>query len=368
MANALTRLLGFKTEERAASSPHIPSRSDIVVTPEKALGLTSVQRAIAIIGTACSKLDQETWRYATGIEAEIENPLLVNRPCLDLTRREFIYGYVTDMALYGNAYWLKQYSSNGSVNNLIPLPAKHVIVSKVNPTDIFGPVQYQYKNTIYTADQIKHVRYMPRVGEVMGRGPIELCKADIKAALDLRNYAANWFGQAGVPTGVLKTNAQISPDDADRITAKWTEKQEKRQLAVLGNGFDYQNIALSPKDALMTDVERQMDQKIARMLGIPPRLLATGIDGTSDTYANLQDEDATFIRYTLMGYLDPYEDAMSDLLPRGQRIKIDYDSLFKADTQTRYNYYKTGIDAGFLTVPLVQQEEGIDVGAGNTSL
>jgi hypothetical protein len=34
--------------------------------------------------------------------------------------------------------------------------------------------------------------------------------------------------------------------------------------------------------------------------------------------------------------------------------------LFKADVAARYNYYKTGIDAGFLTAEMVQEKEGLN--------
>jgi phage portal protein BeeE len=62
-----------------------------------------------------------------------------------------------------------------------------------------------------------------------------------------------------------------------------------------------------------------------------------------------------------MAYTDAITDALSNCLPRGTRIEFDFEHLFKADVAARYNYYKTGIDAGFLLVDEVRNKEGLNV-------
>ena len=207
---------------------------------------------------------------------------------------------------------------------------------------------------------MEHLKLFSIPGELHGFGPIQLCKDDVAGALDLRKYASNWFASAGVPTGVLSSNSMLTAEQADEITARWHDKQSNRQIAVLGNGFEYDPVALSPKEALFTDVQNQSVQGIARMFGIPARLLLTGIDGTSDTYTNLSDENQIFYRHTLMAYLDAIEDAMSNCLPRGTRVKFDYEGLFKADLSQRYANYALGISSGFLSTEEVRAKEGLD--------
>jgi HK97 family phage portal protein len=176
----------------------------------------------------------------------------------------------------------------------------------------------------------------------------------------LRDYAANWFSAAGVPTGILTTNQMLNPADAEAVTATWHNKQQNRQVAVLGNGFDYKAISLSPRDALFTDIQEQAVRQIARLFGIPSRLLLTSVPGSSDTYTNVQDENQVFYRHTLMAYTDAITDALSNCLPRGNRVEFDFEHLFKADVAARYDYYKTGIDSGFLTVEEVRIKEGLN--------
>jgi HK97 family phage portal protein len=362
MATFLDRLLGRK--EVRAAQPTIPTRQASVVTPSSALSLTAVYRAIQIIATPISKMTINTYRFATGIELKIENPVLVNNPSLDQNRRDFLFQTVTDLALEGNSYWLKNYGSNGQVNNLTILPASAVSPSypkmKDGTTD-YSTIVYDYLGKRYTKNEIEHLRIFSRAGILKGISPVESCRKDISAAIDLRDYAGNWFTSAGVPTGILKTNTMINKAEADEVTANWHNKQQNRQVAVLGNGFDYQQIALSPRDALFTEIQDQQVQAIARLFGIPPRLLLTSVPGSSDTYQNLADEQFVFFRHTLMAYSDAITDGLSNCLPRGTRVEFDFEHLFKADVASRYNYYQTAIAAGILTAQEVRTKEGLDV-------
>jgi len=362
MATFLDRLLG--RPERRAVQPTIPTRQAALVTPNTALSLTAVYRAVQIIATPISKMTINTYRFATGIELKVENPVLVNNPSLEQNRRDFLFQTVTDLALEGNAYWLKNFGSNGQVNNLTILPASAVSPSypklKDGTTD-YSVIVYDYLGKRYTKREIEHLRIFSKAGVLRGVSPIESCRKDISAAIDLRDYAGNWFTAAGVPTGVLKTNTMINKAEADEVTANWHNKQQNRQVAVLGNGFDYQQIALSPRDALFTEVQDQQVQAVARLFGVPARLLLTSVPGASDTYTNLQDENQVFYRHTLMAYTDAITDALSNCLPRGNRVEFDFEHLFKADVAARYAYYKVAIDAGILTPEEVRTKEGLNV-------
>ena len=362
MATFFDRLLG--RPERRAIQPTIPTREAALVTPSSALSLTAVYRAVQIIATPISKMTIDTYRFATGIELKVDNPVLVNNPSIEQNRRDFLFQTVTDLALEGNAYWLKNFGSNGQVNNLTILPASAVSPSypklRDGTTD-YSVIVYDYLGKRYTKREIEHLRIFSKSGVLKGVSPIESCRKDISAAIDLRDYAGNWFTAAGVPTGVLKTNAMLNKEDADLVTANWHNKQQNRQVAVLGNGFEYQQIALSPRDALFTEVQDQQVQAVARLFGVPARLLLTSVPGASDTYTNLQDENQVFYRHTLMAYTDAITDALSNCLPRGNRVEFDFEHLFKADVAARYNYYKVAIDAGILTAEEVRTKEGLNV-------
>lgn len=359
MASLWQRLTGAPVQQTRAAQPTIPTRLATSVTPDSSLTLTAVYRAVQIIATPVSKMNIDTFRYATGLEAKIENPLLVNRPNLDDTRRDFLFQTVVSLALEGNAFWYKQYGSNGQVNNLTILPASAVSVSQDSTT---ARKTYNYEGKTYTSNEIEHLRLFPRAGYLRGISPIESCSADLAAALDLRDYAKNWFSSAGVPTGILKTGQMVNQADAELITTNWHNKQQNRQIAVLGSGFEFQEIQVDPAKAQFTEQQAQAVQQIARLFGVPARLLLTGIDGTSDTYSNLSDENQVFYRHTLMAYTDAISDALSNCLPRGTRSEFNFESLFRADQASRFNMWNTALAGeAFMTVEEVRNKEGLNV-------
>jgi HK97 family phage portal protein len=330
------------------------------VGPNQALTLTAVYRSIQIIATPISKMPMQTFRFATGLEVPVENPILVNKPNFLDSKRDFLFQTVVSMALDGNAFWLKSYGSNGQVNNLTLVPPSAVTIRLVNGVRHFDYQVNQDTPVATTTTDIQHLKLFSRVGYLRGLGPIDSCQQDISAALELRNFAANWFGQAGIPTGILKTDKPIGAEDANEITERWHAKQSERKVAVLGQGFEWQTVQLNPRDALFTDVQVQQVQAIARLFGIPARLLLTGVDGSSDTYTNLQDENQVFYRHTIMAYTDAISDALSECLPRGTRTEFNFEGLFRADMANRFNMYETAIRAGFMTTEEVRRKEGLE--------
>jgi HK97 family phage portal protein len=358
MANIFDRLLGRDRETRSAT-PVWPTRSDWSVGVNEALTLTAVYRSIQIIATPISKMPMQTFRFATGIEVPVENPVLVNKPNFLESKRDFLFQTVVSMALDGNAFWLKSYGSNGQVNNLTLIPANAVTIRLVNGVKYYDYQVNQDTPVATTTTDIQHLKLFSRVGYLRGLGPIDSCNKDIASALELRNFASNWFSAGGIPTGILKTDKPIGAEDANEITERWHAKQSERKVAVLGQGFEWQTVQLNPKDALFTDVQSQQVQAIARLFGVPARLLLTGVDGSSDTYSNLVDESQTFYRHTIMNYTDAISDALSECLPRGTRVEFNFEGLFKADMANRFAMWETAIRAGFMTADEVRQKEGL---------
>jgi HK97 family phage portal protein len=361
MASLWQRLTGNVPIERRAAVPNIPVRSDTYVSTATALSLASVYRAIQIIATPISKaLPLETYRYGGGLELKVENPVLVNNPSLSESRKDFIFSTVTSLAINGEAFWFKSYDSRGQVNDLTALDPTTISPRLDGVNGMTGQKVFDYMGKTYTQRDIEHMRLFTTVGNLRGLGPIQAAGNDIATALDLRNFASTWFASGGVPTGVLKTGKMLTKDQADEITTNWHTKQATRQLAVLSEGFDYQAINATPQDLMFTNVAAQSTQTIARLFGVPARLLLTGIDGSSDTYSNLSDEQQTFYRHTLMGYTNAIEDALSNCLPRGTSVKFNYEGLFKADMKTRWEMYDVAL-AGqpWLTPEEVRAKEGL---------
>ena len=73
----------------------------------------------------------------------------------------------------------------------------------------------------------------------------------------------------------------------------------------------------------------------------------------------MEQEWLAFTRFTLMQYLRKIEEALTDLSPLGQTIRVDTDVLLRSDTKSRYHSHRVGLEAGFLTIDEVRSIENL---------
>ena len=282
---------------------------------------------------------------------------MLARPNLDLSRAAFLEQTTTSLSTNGNAYWLLKgkNSPTGTAASVEVLNPLNVFIEYPN-----GKKVYRYNGKTYQDWQVKHLMLLRLPGYEYGIGPIQAAQNELRGAIDLRNYSDNWFREGGVPNGILKTDAVLTPEQADQYKARWDQSQAARGTAVIGSGISYQPIYLAPKDAMFIESQNfAVAKAIARMFGLPATYLLTGVEGNSMTYTNIQQVDIVFLKYTLTKYLSEIESALSDLLPRGQEAKFKTEGLLRTDTKSRYEAYKVALEAGFLTEDEVRAKEGL---------
>ena len=68
-------------------------------------------------------------------------------------------------------------------------------------------------------------------------------------------------------------------------------------------------------------------------------LIASGIDGTSLTYANLTELNQSMVQTTLNQIILPIEAALTDVL-QGQEARLKLDSLLRGDIDNRISAYQ----------------------------
>ena len=161
------------------------------------------------------------------------------------------------------------------------------------------------------------------------------------------------------PTGILTTDQTLSADDAKR----WKDAANKTMtptggVAVLGSGLTYKQCYLTPAELQLLDVKKVNTISVARIFGIPARLMLTSGDGDSKTYANMEQESILFVRHTLMPYMREIEQALSSILSDDVRFNVD--GFLRPDTTTRYAAHKVALEAGFLTIDEVRAIEGLN--------
>lgn len=322
-------------------------------SPDAVLGISAVFRAVQVLTTATEQLSLDAYRGGRPLEVQ---PSLMRKPSTGITRSQWLAEAATSLALNGNLFLRKTKGADGySVIDLEILPPALVAVYRHPKTN---RLTYAYDGKEYGTGDIEHVKFLAIPGRLRGLGPIDAAAIELRGHLDLRDYSAGWYQNNTQPPGVLSTDQVLTGDMAEQYKKRWVETDDGG-IRVIGQGLTYRPLMLTPEAAQFVEVRKMSVTDVGRLLGIPASLMLAAIDGSSDTYSNVEQEWISFTRFTLMAYLRPIEEALSDILPNGQTARFNLDALLRTDTKTRYEAYEIGLRAGFLTVDEVRSTENL---------
>lgn len=360
LLDALATLVGFPPQRRDATGPagegvEIPSRETTQgVTSSEALGLIAVYRAVSIRVIALKQMSLDVERGG----ARIDTPAIVRRPDVNTSLGQFIEQTVVSLNIAGNAYWRKRRDSAGTVNSLEVLNPHDVTIRTSDSGRVIG---YTYRGRDLKLDEVQHLAKLRVPGTPYGLGPIQAARAELRGALDLRDYASNWFQSGDVPSGVLSFTAPLTDEQAKQNKKAWKDSRGgRREVAVLGGGATYAPVYLNPEDAQFIQSQQWATTSIARLFGVPTSLMLAVLDGNSMSYANVSQEWLAFVRFGLADDIREIEDAFTDVLPRGQRARFNVEALLRMDTASRYAAHAAGISAGWLLPSEARAIENLD--------
>lgn len=353
----------MRREEVPPSDPstvhNIPSRevSGRSVSSREALSLGAVYRAVEIRAVAAKQISIDSIRNGQPLDPV---PGLLRRPDPFMSRAQFVEMTVMSMNLNGNAYWrVTRDPDTRAVSSLEVLNPNDVVIRTSNTGRVLG---YQYQGRDYSVNDIHHLSRMRIPGSPYGLGPIQAAQAELRGAIDVTGYAADWLFNGDVPSGILTSDSIVMPEDATRAKEQWEESRGgRRSVAVLGKGLSYQQVFLSPKDAQFIESQQWSVQQIARLFGVPSSLMMVAVDtnGSSQTYQNVEQDWLGFVRFGLMNDLMEIEDALTEFLPSTQRAKFNIEALLRADTKSRYEAHSLALSAGWMTKDEVRGIEGL---------
>lgn len=356
----LRQSLGLQADEPPSTPPasiQPPSRAAApVVTAGLSLSLTAVYSSVVMSSGMCSGLRLQSLR---GLEAVTAS--LVDKPDPWMETADLIEQYVIHMMTDGNGFFRKTRDTKGTV-----VAAQLLNPYSVRPYfDKNGRKRYDVAKPTggieqgLTEYEITQVQALPLPGQARSLGPIGHARVAISGIIDTRDYAAAWFRQTDVPTGVLTTDQRLQPGDAAEYRKVWKDSGEYG-VRVLGQGLSYAPIMLSPEEAQWLEGQKWGVVEIARLFGMNPESLAAAIEGKSSVYTNANNIDPRFLSQTLRPrYLRKFETAMTSMLPRGQVAKFITDDLTQPDAKTQAEIDQIYLEADVTDVDEVRAARGM---------
>jgi HK97 family phage portal protein len=327
----------------------------------EALGVPAIYRAVSLISNTTGALTLEAYRRGRRLDDE-DRPRLIVRPDPFTTPRDFYRDTAWNMATRGEAWWWVAMRDADRVPlSLINVPPSEVRVEE-NTRDLRYPIIH-WRNRRMRNEDMRQITLNREPGEYRGIGPLQVCGAAVSVAVEAQEWAANLFASGGVPPVVLKAMTSLSDEEAAALKAAWIANPVNMPQVIDDGIEDVKTLAVNTESAQMLDSRDHQNGDAARMFGIPASLLDHTAPGSNLTYQNLETEWAKFVRGGLWpNYLEPIEQAMSDLLTRSTVSRFNVDALLRADIKTRYEVYKLGTEAGVIVPEEARQIEGFDPG------
>ena len=172
----------------------------------------------------------------------------------------------------------------------------------------------------------------------------------------IQSYARNVFHQ-GVPSGFLKVSQpNLTKESADGLRSAWMAAHggDRRAVAVLNSTVDYSPISWSPVETDLDKAKKLNLMDIAHAFGLSSAWLDTGAD--SLTYANVSDRRRDLVDHTLKSVGGGLMEALTTILPAGQRLEIAWVDYTAGNTEERLRLLLDALNAGVMTVDEVRDE------------
>ena len=331
----------------------------VPVNPTTAMQHSAVWACVNLIAGSISTLPLAAYRRGER-DPLPDLPPLLRQPSAGWSLPEFLYATLQCLLVRGNCYGLIVDRAGGG---LLPSQVELLAYERVG-VQVDDRVIYRIDGQEVDPASIWHVRAFTTPGNVVGLSPIGHARQAIGLGLGAEKYAAKFFGESAIPSGVLTSDQDIKQDRADQLKARWkAAHQGNREIAVLGSGARFQPVTIPPEQAQFLETTRANVATIARYFGVQPELIG-GESGGSLTYANVEQRALDFLTFGLRPWLVRLETALSALLSSTTTVKFNAATLVRTDLLTRYQAHESAIRAGWKLRSEVRELEDLPPVAG----
>lgn len=333
----------------------LQSLSGMRVTPDSAMQLSVVYRAIALLSGHMAMLPIVF--YQSGTRKRVQHPLLKllnhrpNRWQNAFEWREMKQGHIE---LRGNCYNEIYFNARGEITELIPRHPDRVKVVMQDSGD------YNYRvinpdNTERTVarENMWHERGLSSNG-ITGMAVIECARESFGSGIAAQSYGTRFFANDAKPQGGWiehPSNFKDKPTrDAFRSSFQESQSGSNRgKVAIFEYGMKYHEVGVSNQDAQFLETRKFSVSDIARWFGIPPHKLG---DLDRATFSNIEQQALEYVQDALQPRATRSESSIeAELLLDDEEIDVEYDfsELLRGDSAARAKYIHTLVLDGVLT-------------------
>jgi len=201
---------------------------------------------------------------------------------------------------------------------------------------------------------------------IIGYDSIYLAREAIGMAMAMEEYGARFFGNGAAPGGVLEHPNKLGQPALENIRKSWAEMHQglsnQHRIAILEEGMTYKQTGIPPENAQFLESRKFQLNEIARLLHIPPHMLA---DLDRATFSNIEHQGIEYVKYTMNPWLIRWEQTCNRKLlvteERGIRFcEFLVDALLRGDSLARATFYKELFYLGALSPNDIREKENMN--------
>lgn len=284
-----------------------------------------------------------------GAAVRLDSPLVLTEPSSDADGFDFTYMLMVSLLLRGNVFGEVMDRDKFGRPSQIELKHPDRVGVRENRD---GTVTYRYGQNEVASDRVWHKRAYRMPGMHTGLSPIQYAQSMLTLSTSATEFGSKFFTGGGHPTGVLTNDGQklVGPDEAKTIKSRFMAALHGgREPVVMGGGWKYTQIQISPDESQFLATQKFTSSAICGFFGVPPELVGESSEGSAITYANVESRGLDFLKFGLAGWIKRLENWYSQLVPRGQYVKLDTTQLLRSDALTRYQALHLLVGARIIT-------------------
>jgi HK97 family phage portal protein len=356
----------FKRHDRAlwqvGDTPAASTYAAVPVNPTTAMQHSAVWACVNLIAGSISTLP--LYAYRRGERDPLPDlPPILRQPSATMNLPDWLYAALQSLLLRGNCYGQIVDCAGAG---LLPAQVELLAPDRVQVT-ANGAVEYRLDGQEVDPASIWHVKAFTSAGNVLGLSPIAHARQAVGLGMAAEKFAAQFFGDSGIPTGIITIDQMLHGDQAQTLKERWAATYGRpwshRNIAVLGNGAKFQPITIPPEESQFLETTKANVATVARYFQVAPELIG-GESGGSLTYANVEQRALDFLQFGLAPWLVRLETAISALLSSTTTVKFNAGALVRTDLLTRYQAHESAIRAGWKLRSEVRELEDLPPVAG----
>jgi HK97 family phage portal protein len=326
-----------------------PAWAGVEVDTKSSLQLLTVYGCNRFICDGIATLPLDELRDSAEGSKSVPKARWLEEPVPDLDPIAWLTQNLSSLLLAGDDFLFLDYTDRG-LETLLPLDPSGVRVFRNRGRKVYGIGSEEFDSK-----RILHIPAVMFPGHDRGMSPVEAARQTIGAGMAVKEFAARFFGQGAVMSGVIEDPAPADANKARetaRIFGRLHNGKDKAHLpGVLMGGAVWKSTGVTNEQAQFLETQGFTASEICGQMFMldPTEMGLPALPGSNLTYANLEQRNSRKVQVTFLPWIIRLEKALSALLPAPRYIKFNVGGLLRGDMLTRYQAHAIAIQNEFET-------------------